>query len=216
MQLFPLQSVGCQCIQDSILVGGNGCLPANVAEAVRGAVTAWQPLYFFLMEHTALFLSCPQDFSAPPNLWCVQVSLIFSVILSASSCLYGLYLTKEQHPGVFLAISVLLAGHLLFSKSLAKEQRRPAAPCERERERGRRWAYQGSPCPMVPEWDRHKEGSWASQESGSWGKSAGKSGLRSSHSPTHWSPGLTWNRGPHGQKVWIDVSERLLRDIKTC
>lgn len=87
------------------------------------------------MEHTALFLSCPQDFSAPPNLWCVQVSLIFSVILSASSCLYGLYLTKEQHPGVFLAISVLLAGHLLFSKSLAKEQRRPAAPCERERER---------------------------------------------------------------------------------
>lgn len=62
--------------------------------------------------------------------------MIFSLILSASSCLYGLYLTKEQHPGVFLAISVLLAGHLLFSKSLAKEQRRPAAPCEREREAG--------------------------------------------------------------------------------
>lgn len=51
-----------------------------------------------------------------------------------SILLYGLYLTKEQHPGVFFAISVLLAGHLLFSKSLAREQRGPAAPCVRERQ----------------------------------------------------------------------------------
>lgn len=62
--------------------------------------------------------------------------MICNVILSASSCLYGLYLTKEQLPGVLFAISVLLAGHLLYSKSLAREQRRPAAPCGRERETG--------------------------------------------------------------------------------
>lgn len=64
--------------------------------------------------------------------------MICNVILSASSCLYGLYLTKEQLPGVLFAISVLLAGHLLYSKSLAREQRRPAAPCGRERDRGER------------------------------------------------------------------------------
>lgn len=114
-----------------------------------------------------------------------------------------------QHPPAFMVYiwqkSSILVFSLLFLcfwlaifyfPNLLPRSREDQLLPVRERERGRRWAYQGSPCPMVPEWDRHKEGSWASQESGSWGKSAGKSGLRSSHSPTHWSPGLTWNRGP--------------------
>lgn len=41
-------------------------------------------------------------------------------------------MTKEGLSRVFFAISVLLAGHLLYVQSIAKEQRRPAAPCGQE------------------------------------------------------------------------------------
>lgn len=83
---------------------------------MRWAVTAWQPLYFFLTEPSASFPSCSQGFSPSPNLTragqlgpqCHPSSILLP--------LGGLYLTKEGLSGVSFAISVLLAGHLLYFK----------------------------------------------------------------------------------------------------
>lgn len=63
--------------------GRNGCLSANVAKAVRWALTAWQPLYCFLIE-----LALPSWAAhRSSQTWLMQVTLVCNVVLPVSSCL---------------------------------------------------------------------------------------------------------------------------------
>lgn len=125
------------------------CKCGRGSEMSSNCMTA---IVFFLMEPSTSFLSCSRGFSAPANL---SYPSAWSAMLSF------------QYPPAFRwfifdtrrTISVLLAGHLLYFKSLTREQRRPVTPCGRGSQEMSMTTWQH--LPHVPKQGRPREGSWS-------------------------------------------------------